>query len=130
MLARPFLMFQGDNAEEAMQFYVSLFADGEIEEIQRYGAEGPGAEGSVKQARFRFAGQSVMCIDSPVKHEFDFTPSHSFFVDCDTEAEIEGLISALGVGGTMLMPPGDYGFSRKFAWLNDRFGVSWQLNLV
>jgi len=53
----------------------------------------------------------------------------SFFVDCDSEDEIDRLAKALGEGGTTLMALGDYGFSRKFTWLNDRFGVSWQINL-
>ena len=128
--ALPFLMFQGETAEQAMNLYVALFDDGAVEAIERYGPEGPGAEGSVRLARFRVAGQSVKCIDSPVRHEFDFTPSFSFFVDCDSEAELDRLVAGLGEDGKMLMPPDDYGFSRKFAWLNDRFGVSWQLNLA
>jgi len=129
MRATPFLMFQRQTAEEAMSLYVSLFADGAIEQIERYGPEGPGKHGSVLQARFRVAGQEVMCIDSAAPHQFDFTPSFSFFVECGSEAEIERLIAGLGEGGKMLMPPDDYGFSRRFAWLQDRFGVSWQLNL-
>lgn len=127
--ALPFLMFQGQ-AEAAMNLYVALFDDGAIEAIERYGPEGPGAEGSVRLARFRVAGQSVRCIDSPVRHEFDFTPSFSFFVECGSEAELDRLLAGLGERGKLLMPPDDYGFSRKFAWLNDRFGVSWQLNLA
>ena len=126
--ALPFLMFQGGKAEEAMRFYVSLFEDGSIEAVDRFGA-GEQGEGSIKTARFRVAGQSVMCFDSPVPHAFDFTPSFSFFVTLDDEAEQDRLIAALGEGGEMLMEPGDYGFSRKFAWLRDRFGLSWQLNL-
>lgn len=129
MRATPFLMFQGGRAEEAMRFYVSLFEDGEIERIERFGPEGPGPEGSVMQAWFRVAGLSVRCFDSPVRHGFDFTPSSSFFIDCDSDEELERLVAALGEGGAMLMPPDDYGFSRRYAWLNDRFGVSWQLNL-
>ena len=127
--ALPFLMFQGE-AEAAMTLYVALFDDGAIEEIARYGPEGPGKEGSVHQARFRVAGQRVRCFDSPVRHEFDFTPSFSFFVECTDEAEFDRLIAGLGEAGRMLMPADDYGFSRKFAWLSDRFGVSWQLNLA
>jgi predicted 3-demethylubiquinone-9 3-methyltransferase (glyoxalase superfamily) len=127
---QPFLMFQGNNAEEAMRFYVSLFPDGEVLEIARYGPGGPGAEGSVKTARFSISKQIVKCIDSPVKHAFTFTPALSLFVDCESEDEIRRLSTALAEGGAFLMPLGSYGFSRQFAWLNDRFGVSWQLNLA
>ena len=82
-------MFEG-NAEEAMTFYISLFDDAEVVSITRYGADGPGPDGSVQQATFSLAGQQYMCIDSPA----------------------------------------NYGFSRKFGWVNDQFGVSWQLNLA
>lgn len=112
-----------------MGFYVSLFDDAEIVSITRYGAEGPGAEGSVQHATFSLAGQEFMCIDSPARHEFTFTPAISLFVQCADEAEIDRLYAALGQQGAELMPLGDYGFSRKFGWVNDRFGVSWQLNL-
>ena len=128
MRATPFLMFQG-NAEEAMSAYVALFPDSEIEELQRNGPEDQGPEGMLKLARIRVAGQSVRIFESPVKHAFDFTPSFSFFVDCDSEEELDRLVAALAEGGQFLMPTGSYGFSRKFAWFNDRFGVSWQINL-
>ena len=123
-----FLMFEG-NAEEAMTFYRSLFDDAEVISISRYGADGPGAEGSVQQATFTLAGQPFMCIDSPVQHGFTFTPAVSLFVQCADAAELDRLYAALAEGGTELMPLGDYGFSAKFGWVNDRFGVSWQLNL-
>jgi predicted 3-demethylubiquinone-9 3-methyltransferase (glyoxalase superfamily) len=125
---RPFLMFEG-RAEEAMTFYVSLFPDAKVRDIVRYGAGQAGAEGSVMKASFSVAGQTVMCIDSPVKHAFTFTPAFSLFVECESEVDIERFAAALAAGGTVLMPLGDYGFSRRFTWLNDRFGVSWQLNL-
>jgi predicted 3-demethylubiquinone-9 3-methyltransferase (glyoxalase superfamily) len=125
----PFLMFEG-TAEEAMQFYVSLFSRSEIRQIERYGAAGPGLEGSVKRADFVVAGQNVICIDSPVHHAFTFTPSVSLFVECDTEAELDHVFARLSENGAVLMPLGDYGFSKKFGWVNDRFGVSWQLNLI
>jgi predicted 3-demethylubiquinone-9 3-methyltransferase (glyoxalase superfamily) len=64
-----------------------------------------------------------------VKHQFSFTPSFSIFVTCDTEEELDNLYEKLLIDGQALMPLGDYGFSKKFGWLNDRFGVSWQLNL-
>jgi predicted 3-demethylubiquinone-9 3-methyltransferase (glyoxalase superfamily) len=70
-----------------------------------------------------------MCIDSPIKHEFTFTPSTSLFVECESDAEIEEVFSRLSSGGNVLMPLGNYGFSTKFGWVKDRFGPSWQLNL-
>jgi predicted 3-demethylubiquinone-9 3-methyltransferase (glyoxalase superfamily) len=123
-----FLMFEG-KAEEAMTFYVSLFKGSEVTRIERYGPGGPGAEGSVKKADFTLAGHRMACIDSPMKHAFTFTPSTSLFVECEDEAELDRAFAALSAGGALLMPPGNYGFSTKFAWINDRFGVSWQLNL-
>ncbi|MGN5377538.1 VOC family protein [Streptomyces lasalocidi] len=123
-----FLMFEGA-AEEAMTFYVSLFDDAEVVHVTRYGADGPGKEGSVQHATFSLAGQQFMCIDSPAQHDFTFTPSMSLYVQCGDEAEIDRLFAALAQGGAELMPLGQYGFSPKFGWVNDRFGVSWQLNL-
>jgi predicted 3-demethylubiquinone-9 3-methyltransferase (glyoxalase superfamily) len=123
-----FLMFEGD-AEEAMTFYTSLFDDAEILGITRYGAGGPGKEGSVQHATFSLAGVPFMCIDSPAQHGFTFTPSVSLFVQCENEAEIDRLYAALAERGAELMPLGNHGFSAKFGWVNDRFGVSWQLNL-
>ena len=125
----PFLMFEG-KAEEAMSLYVSLFAGAKVTNIEKYGADGPGKEGTIKQARFKLAGQQVMCIDSPAPHAFTFTPSFSFFVECETEAQLDDLFAKLSNDGEVMMPPGNYGFSRKFCWTSDRFGVSWQLNLA
>jgi predicted 3-demethylubiquinone-9 3-methyltransferase (glyoxalase superfamily) len=112
-----------------MTFYVSLFDDGKVSDIVRYGPEGPGADGSIMKASFSIAGQTVICIDSAMKHDFGFTPSFSLFVTCESEAQIRKLASALAEGGAELMPLDNYGFSRQFAWVNDRFGVSWQLIL-
>ncbi|MEW9052112.1 MAG: VOC family protein [Neobacillus sp.] len=125
----PFLMFQDGKAEEAMNFYTSLIEDSSITNIVRYGANESGDEGTVMQATFTLKGQEFMCIDSNLKHQFSFTPSFSLFVTCQTEEEIDQLYQKLNEGGQALMPLGDYGFSKKFGWLNDRFGVSWQLNL-
>ena len=124
----PFLMFDG-HAEEAMNFYVGLLPDGNVVNIRRYGKEGPGKEGSVLHAVFEISGQRIMCIDSPTKHGFSFTPSFSLFVDCGSESQIEDLYTALSNDGSTMMPLGEYGFSKRFAWIQDRFGVSWQLNL-
>lgn len=123
----PFLMFDG-KAEEAMRFYVGLFADSTLRSIERYRAGEAGAEGSVKRAEFTVAGQPVLCIDSPTRHAFGFTPSFSLFVDCDSEAELDSAFEQLSAGGHVLMLPDNYGFSQRFAWLSDRYGVSWQLN--
>jgi predicted 3-demethylubiquinone-9 3-methyltransferase (glyoxalase superfamily) len=124
----PFLMFEG-SAEAAVNFYVTLFGSSAIGRIERYGPGEPGAEGSVKRADFTVAGQPLIAIDSPIKHAFTFTPSVSLFVDCDSEAELDEAFGRLTDGGSVLMPPANYGFSTKFAWVSDRFGVSWQLNL-
>ena len=126
---QPFLMFEG-KAEEAMTLYVSLFPGSAIGEVTRFGPEGPGAGGSIMRASFTLGGHSVLCFDSPVKHAFTFTPAFSFFVDCTSEEQLRSCAATLGEGGSELMPLGSYGFSRKFAWLNDRFGVSWQINLA
>ncbi|ODA42737.1 VOC family protein [Desulfosporosinus sp. BG] len=125
----PFLMFQDGKAEEAMNFYTSLIEDSEITTIVRYGANEGGDEGTIMQANFTLKGQEFMCIDSNIKHEFSFTPSFSIYVTCNTEDEIRNLYQRLNESGQALMPLDDYGFSKKFGWLNDRFGVSWQLNL-
>ncbi|WP_249158212.1 VOC family protein [Bradyrhizobium jicamae] len=95
---KTFLMFEG-NCEQAMNFYVSLFPDGAITGITRYGSEGPGKEGTVKQATFALAGQTFMGIDSPARHGFTFTPSMSLFVDCADEAEIDALFASSAMAG-------------------------------
>jgi len=122
-----FLMFDG-KAEEAMTFYVSLFAGARILKVERYGKGEMGPEGLVKLATFDLAGQMFMCIDSPAKHAFTFTPSMSLFVDCG-ELEIDTLFARLSEGGHVLMPLAEYPFSRRFGWVSDMFGVSWQLRL-
>jgi predicted 3-demethylubiquinone-9 3-methyltransferase (glyoxalase superfamily) len=124
-----FLMFTG-RAEEAMSFYISLFEGSAIESISRYGENEGGAAGTVQHAVFSLNGQQLMCIDSPPVHSFTFTPSMSLHVKCATEAEIDKLYAALSEGGKVLMPLDTYPFSKRYGWLNDRFGVSWQLTLA
>lgn len=124
-----FLMFEG-RAEEAMNFYISLFEQSEIISITRYGANDGGEEGKVVHAVFSLNGQEYMCIDSVVKHQFTFTPAISLYVTCETEDEIKGLFEKLSQDGKVLMPLASYPFSEKFGWVEDRFGVSWQLSLA
>jgi predicted 3-demethylubiquinone-9 3-methyltransferase (glyoxalase superfamily) len=81
-------------------------------------------------ARFSLAGQEFLCSDSYVAHDFLFTPSFSVWIDVESEEELQRLFAALAQGGTQLMPLDKYGFSRRFGWVNDRYGVSWQLNLA
>jgi predicted 3-demethylubiquinone-9 3-methyltransferase (glyoxalase superfamily) len=121
-------MFQGGEGSAALDFYLSLFPDAKIDAIEGYGAGSPGPEGTIKVARFTIGGQSVLCSDSFVKHAFTFTPSFSFFVDCESEERVRELAGQLKEGGAELMPVGNYGFSKLFAWVADRFGVSWQIN--
>lgn len=101
---RPFLMFEG-SAEQAMQMYVGLFPNSGIKHIERYGPGGPGPEGTVKRADFTVAGQDLICIDSPIKHAFAFTPSFSLFVECESDADFSAAFDKLSAGGTVLMPP-------------------------
>lgn len=121
--ARPFLMFEG-RAQAAMDLYTSLFPDSRIVTAQPH----PDGNG-VMVAVFTICGREFMCSDSPIKHGFTFTPSSSIFVDCDSVDELERAFATLSDGGGVLMPLDNYGFSRRFGWVNDRFGVSWQLNL-
>ncbi|KAE8327191.1 hypothetical protein BDV24DRAFT_123603 [Aspergillus arachidicola] len=128
----PFLMFEGD-AETALNFYVQTIPGSRIMSITRYGPGEAGTEGKVSMARANIGGSlEVMAIDSYVKHAFKFTPSLSLFVkftDEHGDDVIDRVVGALSEGGEVLMPLDNYGFSRRFAWVNDRFGVSWQLSL-
>ena len=125
----PFLMFEG-RGSEALEFYMSVFPDSEIEFVNRYGPEGPGPEGTIIHGAFVLNGQRLMISDSFVHHAFTFTPSISFWVECADEAEVDRLFTELGRDGQVYMAPGDYGFSARFGWVGDRFGVTWQLNLA
>ncbi|SFO46394.1 Glyoxalase superfamily enzyme, possibly 3-demethylubiquinone-9 3-methyltransferase [Mesorhizobium sp. NFR06] len=124
----PFLMFEG-KAEEAMTLYCQTIPDSRVIAATRYGSGEDGPEGSLKLARAVIGGVEVKIYNSPVRHAFTFTPSFSFFVDCSSEEELERIVDILSKDGGFLMPTGNYGFSRRFAWLNDRFGVCWQINL-
>jgi predicted 3-demethylubiquinone-9 3-methyltransferase (glyoxalase superfamily) len=125
------LMFVGDHygkAEEAMELYVALFDDARVLAVERYG---PGeAESGIRQARFLLAGREYRVMDSGHGHQFTFTPAISLFVDFGEEARLNAVFAGLSEGGAILMPLQAYDFSARFAWVQDRFGVTWQLNLV
>jgi len=122
----PFLWFD-DNAEEAATFYTSVFDDSRILNLVRYGEAGPGPAGSVMVASFQLHGQQFDAVNGgPV---YSFTPATSLFVSCDSAEEADALWAALSAGGTVLMELGAYPFSARFGWLQDRFGISWQISL-
>ena len=88
-----------------------------------------GPAGTIKLATIEFNGATLQVIDSPIPHDFDFTPSMSLFVDCESEEQLTAAFAALSEGGEVMMPLNNYGFSKQFGWCKDRFGLSWQLNL-
>jgi len=118
-----FLLFEG-KAEEAMNYYTSVFADSKIDNVIH------NPDGTVMHATFTLKGQTFMCIDSTIKHEFSFTPAISLFVTCNSSQEIERLFEQLSLDGQVLMPLSPTPVSEKFGWVQDGFGVSWQLNLA
>jgi predicted 3-demethylubiquinone-9 3-methyltransferase (glyoxalase superfamily) len=125
-LVSTMLMFN-DCAEEAVRFYLDLFKEARLIKLERYGGSDSGPIGKVKQAVFQIGDHRLAAFDSPVKHEFGMTPSISLFVECDDPGEVDRLVAALEEGGTVLMPTDAYDFAVRFAWVNDRFGLSWQL---
>jgi predicted 3-demethylubiquinone-9 3-methyltransferase (glyoxalase superfamily) len=110
----PFLWFDG-NAEEAMQFYVSVFEDAEILHVNRYGEAGPGTEGAVMTASFRLAGQEFVALNGGPQHRF--TEAISFVIECESLAEVDHFWERLTDGGE----------PQPCGWLKDRFGLSWQV---
>ncbi|MDO5682705.1 MAG: VOC family protein [Propionibacteriaceae bacterium] len=143
--ATPFLMFQGAG-REAIEFYVATLAphlpDTAITRLDLRTAESPevqqnaALDGTVQHGELTVAGTVFRVFDSPAPHAFTFTPAISIFVELpaggdDPQAEldrVDALAEALGAGGQVFMPPNGYGFSRRFAWVADRWGVTWQLN--
>jgi predicted 3-demethylubiquinone-9 3-methyltransferase (glyoxalase superfamily) len=119
-------MFTG-NAEEAMRHYEKALPALVIEEITRH-ADGDMA-GKILTATARLGAHELMFHDSPPVHAFSFTPSISLFVDLTGAQDFDEAVRILADGGQFLMPPDNYGFSRRFAWVQDKFGVSWQINL-
>lgn len=123
------LTFQDGNAEKAMNFYVALFDNSKIIEVQRWEKEAPVEAGKIMKATFELNGNLFMCSDSPAIHDWDFTPAVSNYIECENESEQERLFSKLSENGKVTMPLNNYGFSQKFGWVIDQFGISWQLNL-
>lgn len=126
----PFLWFDSQ-AEDAANFYTSIFSNSKIGSVARYNEDGAKAsgmqKGSVMIVSFELAGQQFMALNGgPL---FKFSPSISFFVSCETEEEINKLWKNLSEGGVVRMELDKYPFSEKFGWVNDKFGISWQLNL-
>jgi predicted 3-demethylubiquinone-9 3-methyltransferase (glyoxalase superfamily) len=124
-----FVMFQGNaHAQQAIDLYSELFAGFKVQQVQHYedSQDGPLR---IRQAFIDFERQRLIFTDSPISHDFSFTPAISLFVNLANEAELERVFTRLAEGGKVLMPIDDYGFSARFGWLNDRFGLSWQLNV-
>jgi predicted 3-demethylubiquinone-9 3-methyltransferase (glyoxalase superfamily) len=125
----PFLTFQKGDAEQAMNFYMDLFDNSKVVNLTHWGKSGPGKEGTIMNATFSLDGMLYMCSDSPPIHDWDFTPAVSNYVECEDESEIQNLFASLSENGEVAMPLDNYGFSQKFGWVMDQFGISWQLNL-
>jgi len=134
-----FLMFHG-NAEEAMNFYTSVFENAEVVHVIRARAEDAGwAEGTLQYGIFKIAGQQVICTNTPPPgsrahdvapwHEFTFNPAITIYVERDSKEDFDKLYEALVEGGKIYMPAQSYDFSPKFAWVNDRYGISWRISL-
>lgn len=116
----PFLWFD-DQAEEAINFYVSTFKNSKMVNANR------GPDGKLFTATFQLEGQEFMALNGGP--QFKFTPSVSFFVTCETAVEVDELWQKLSEAGTVLMPLDTYPFSEKFGWLEDKYGLSWQLSV-
>lgn len=122
----PFLWFD-HQAEEAVALYTSIFQDASTGSVVRYAEGSPGPVGSVMTVGFKLCGQDFVALNGgPV---FTFTPAISFFVSCETMEQLDALWSKLVDGGSVLMEKMKYPFSEQYGWLNDKFGVSWQLML-
>lgn len=139
MKATTFLTFVGEQcgkAEEAINFYTSIFPNSEIKKVVKY-QEGEigGTPKLIKHAIFTLNGCNYMVSENTYKHAWTFTPGVSIFLECNSENEIDNLFEKLSSNGGKIMVPldhyktGDYGFGKKFGWCEDKYGVSWQLNL-
>lgn len=127
------LMFAGDQhgrAEKAMTLYTSVFEDSQVLSVDRYGSGEEEAEGTVRAARFVLAGREFLAMDSGRPHPFGFTPAMSLVVEFERPQELDQVFGRLSEGATVLMELQEYPFSRRFGWLEGRFGISWQLSLT
>ena len=122
------LMFSGE-ASAALELYAMVFPDFRVQYLERYEAGEAGPAGTIHRADIVFGEHRLIAIDSPVKHAFTFTPATSIFVDFESPEALDAAFAILADGGRVLMPIANYGFSQRFGWCADRFGVSWQLNL-
>jgi predicted 3-demethylubiquinone-9 3-methyltransferase (glyoxalase superfamily) len=120
------VLWYDDAAEEAVRLYADLFADGRVLDVKRYPEQAPGLAGKVMNGSFEIGGLRLMAFDAGP--QFKFTPAQSLFVDCKDAAEVDRLYAALVEGGTVLMPLDKYPWSERYAWIADRWGLSWQLN--
>jgi predicted 3-demethylubiquinone-9 3-methyltransferase (glyoxalase superfamily) len=123
----PCLWFD-NQAEEAMMFYMSIFKNSKVISMTRYGEAGPRPKGMVMTTTFQLEGLEFMALNGGP--EFTITPDISFFVDCKTKDEVDEVWKKLSEGGMVLMELDQYPFSEKFGWVQDKFGVSWQINLA
>src|SRR5262245_51345585 len=113
-------MFQDGRAREAAEWYVSLVPGSRVERVVDNGEAGT-------TVYFTLADRGFIAFDSPVRHQFDFTPSMSIFVRCEDAQQVRLLFDRIASGGAVMMPVDDYGFSSCFGWAADRYGVSWQI---
>lgn len=130
--AVPFLMFvraQHGRCEEAVKFWTSLFKGAALDSLALWPAGAHQPEGTVQMAVFTIGGTTYQALDSHAPHAFDLTPAFSIFVTCDDANELDQYAAALLDGGKTMMPVDNYGFSQRFGWVEDRYGMNWQLNL-
>ena len=123
---RPFITIE-QRAQEALDFYSATFPSFVLHSLQHH-AEPHGA--LIMLATFSIRGQELMISDSTIKHEWGITPGVSFFLDIEEEATLLSLVKQISSKGKVMMPPGNYGFSKQFAWVEDQFGINWQLNVA
>ena len=126
--AYPFFMFTNCKAEEAINLYTSAFNDVQIENLERWSDDNPIA-GKIQSVLFTIKGATFRFMDSE-GHAHSLTPSTSIFVNCDDESELCKAHKMLTDGGFELMELGEYPFAKLYSWVQDRYGLTWQLSLT